>query len=112
VESIVLQQFAGGAVFGTATGEVGAASVLALHGWARTHRDFDRLLGGVGETSMASVALDLPGFGASPPPPGPWGTLDYADCLLEVIDTMATPLVVLGHSFGGRVALQLAATHP
>jgi pimeloyl-ACP methyl ester carboxylesterase len=61
---------------------------------------------------MDSIALDLPGFGAAPPPPQAWGATEYAELVAEILDEMATPVVVLGHSFGGRVAVELAAHRP
>jgi pimeloyl-ACP methyl ester carboxylesterase len=107
----VLRSFADGRLFGTTTGGA-PPSVLALHGWRRTHRDFDEVLAPVGGEPLDAVALDLPGFGATPPPPAPWGSADYADLVDAVLDEMATPVVVVAHSFGGRVAVQLAATEP
>jgi pimeloyl-ACP methyl ester carboxylesterase len=102
----MLTAYDNGRVFGASSG-TGDPWVLALHGWQRSHRDFARTLEG-----LDAVAVDLPGFGASPPPPEPWGAARYAEALLPVIDTMAAPVVVLGHSFGGRVAVHLAAAHP
>ncbi len=55
------------------------------------------------------IALDLPGFGASPPPPAAWGLADYSQALLPVLEQMERPVVALGHSFGGSVAVHLAA---
>lgn len=107
----MLRSFAGGRVFGARTG-AGAPSVLALHGWGRSHRDFDGVLSPVGEDPLDAVALDLPGFGATPPPAEVWGSADYAACVAEVLDEMATPVVVLAHSFGGRVAVHLAVAQP
>jgi len=102
----VLKAFASGRLFGAAYGS-GRPSVLALHGWGRTHRDFDATLEG-----LDALALDLPGFGATPPPSEGWGASDYAAAVAPVLDEMATPAVVVGHSFGGRVAVHLAASHP
>jgi len=102
----MLKAFDDGRLFGAATGN-GRPWVLALHGWQRTHRDFNRVLDG-----MDAIALDLPGFGASPPPPEPWGSAEYASGILPVLDEFDGPAVVLGHSFGGRVAVHLAAAHP
>lgn len=83
-------------------------AVLALPGWMRTASDFNGVLHG-----MAALAIDLPGFGgAQPPPPLPWSTREYADALLPVLDTFAEPPIVVGHSFGGRVAIQLATARP
>lgn len=107
----MLRAFADGRLFGARTG-TGSPSVLALHGWRRSHRDFDQVLAPAGAEPIDAVALDLPGFGATPPPAEAWGSADYAACVAEVLDEMATPVVVLAHSFGGRVALHLAAAHP
>lgn len=112
----MLQAFCDGALFGSATGR-SPAGVLALHGWARTHKDFDAVVRATDDAAaLDAVAVDLPGFGASPPPPEPWGTDRYADAvvpLLEpIVEEAGRPVVVLGHSFGGRVAVQLAATRP
>lgn len=82
--------------------------VLVLHGWGRDRHD---LLGAL--VGHEVVSLDLPGFGASPPPPGPWGASEYAAAAAEVVRELATgPVVVLGHSFGGRVAVCLGAAEP
>lgn len=102
----VLRAFADGSVFGVVSGRW-PASVLALHGWGRTSHDFAATLEG-----MDAVALDLPGFGATPPPPEPWGAAEYARAVGSVLDEMAAPVVVVGHSFGGRVAAHLAAGRP
>jgi pimeloyl-ACP methyl ester carboxylesterase len=107
----VLRTFADGRLFGTVTGSE-PPRVLALHGWARTHRDFDAVVAGTGEAPLSAVALDLPGFGASPPPPEAWGAAAYAEAVGAVLEDMGSPVVVLGHSFGGRVALHLAVQRP
>jgi pimeloyl-ACP methyl ester carboxylesterase len=107
----VLRTFAGGRLFGTATGPE-PPRVLALHGWGRTHGDFDAVIAGAGEAPLPAIALDLPGFGASPPPPEAWGAASYAEAVGAVLADMGSPVVVLGHSFGGRVALHLAVQRP
>ncbi len=101
----MLSAYAGGRLFGAASGS-GPAWVLALHGWKRSHRDFQQSLAGVD-----GIALDLPGFGASPAPPRAWSTADYAEAVSPVLDELAPGAVVVGHSFGGRVAAHLAAVH-
>jgi pimeloyl-ACP methyl ester carboxylesterase len=125
----MLRSLAGGSLFGERWGEA-PARVLALHGWARTHADFAPSLGsGARGGPLDVVAPDLPGFGATPPPPSPWGSADYATALLPLFGVdgadgeagpaspwasadLRAPAVVVGHSFGGRVALALAADHP
>lgn len=82
--------------------------VLALHGWGRDRRD---LLGPL--AGFEVLAVDLPGFGASPPPPEGWGAAEYAAAVAEMTaEAGGGPHVAVGHSFGGRVAVCLAADHP
>ena len=102
----VLSSFAGGALFGARTGRA-PATVVALHGWGRNHRDFDALLEG-----LDGVAVDLPGFGATPPPPAAMGAAGYADALEPLLAETAERIALVGHSFGGRVAVHVAARHP
>jgi pimeloyl-ACP methyl ester carboxylesterase len=111
----VLKSFAGGQLFGGTWGP-GVPTVLALHGWQRTHDDFaagldpDRHGGG-----PSVMALDLFGFGATPPPPEAWGSAEYAVRLLPLFEepgVLADRIVLVGHSFGGRVAVHLATLVP
>jgi pimeloyl-ACP methyl ester carboxylesterase len=103
----VLTSFAGSRLFGQRYG-TGTPSVLALHGWRRDHRDFD----GVFSSGIDAVALDLPGFGSAPAPETVWGSPEYADAVAAVLVEMQARVIVVGHSFGGRIAVHLAASRP
>jgi pimeloyl-ACP methyl ester carboxylesterase len=92
-------------LFGERFGPV--APVLALHGWGRSRRDWAEVLATTG-----GLALDLPGFGASPPPAEAMGAAGYAAAVESVLQALGGPVVVAGHSFGGRVALHLAVRRP
>ncbi len=100
---MALTALLGGSVLAEKTGK--DPKVLALHGWGRTRADWARVLSGT-----ASLAVDLPGFGASPEPPAAWGSREYAELLAPLLSDGGWTL--LGHSFGGRVAVQLAAACP
>jgi pimeloyl-ACP methyl ester carboxylesterase len=101
---MALSTFAGGRLWGARYGTA-TPWVLALHGWRRDHHDWDEVLEG-----LDAVALDLPGHGVAPEPPEPWSTRQYADWVAPVLrDLAGGPVVVAGHSFGARVAVQLAA---
>jgi len=101
----VLTSLAGGAIVAERFGE-GPVDVIALHGWGRTGKDFDSILG-----EMNALAVHLPGFGSAPPPPEGWAPADYATWLTQGIDPDRPPIIV-GHSFGGRVAVRLASHYP
>lgn len=106
----VLTTLLGGRAFAERYGEPPAA-VVALHGWGRNRSDWSTTLQG-----YDALALDLPGFGATPAPDEGWSTTEYAEWLRECLDDAARQgrdrPVVVGHSFGGRVAVRLAATNP
>ncbi|MEZ5281490.1 MAG: alpha/beta hydrolase [Acidimicrobiales bacterium] len=109
--SMTLSAFAKGNLFGRRHGD-GQPRVLALHGWSRTHADFDGVLSGGDRPAIDAIALDLPGFGASPTPTQAWGAADYARQIAPILDEMKLPVVVVAHSFGGRVAVNLAQQRP
>ena len=106
----VLTSFAGAQLFGESYG-TGTPDVLALHGWRRDHQDFRTMLTDP-LPALDAIGLDLPGFGGTPAPDRPWGSPQYAEALLPVLEEMQPGVVVVGHSFGGRVAVHLAAIAP
>lgn len=93
-----------GLLFGDQYGSL-PARVIALHGWGRSRGDWAPTLDG-----LDALALDLPGFGRSPEPTASWGTAEYAERVADCVE--GERLVLVGHSFGGRVAVQFAAAHP
>jgi pimeloyl-ACP methyl ester carboxylesterase len=59
------------------------------------------------------VAIDLPGFGASPMPADEISIPGYADCVAGLLDHLEVPSAFLiGNSMGGMTTLQLALDHP
>ena len=102
----MLQTFCEGRLFAERYGTA-PVEVVGLHGWARTRADLAGPLAG-----LNALAFDLPGFGASPDPPEAWGAEAYAALLAEALAGLDRPQIVLGHSFGGRVAISLAAARP
>lgn len=108
----MLRAYGDGNLFGEPYGE-GPVRVVFLHGWARRGQDFAACAGELAGRGVASVALDLPGFGSSPLPTVAGGARHYAELLAPALRRMNDePMVLVGHSFGGRIAVVLAATHP
>ena len=56
------------------------------------------------------VQFDLPGFGSSDEPPEAWNVDAYADFFCSFLEALGIKkAVLLGHSYGGRVIIKLAA---
>ena len=81
-------------------------------GWGQDHRAFLPLV-----QSFSSLGthylLDFPGFGASPAPRNDWAVRDYAELVSAFIGEKGnSKIFYIGHSFGSRVGVKLAAIHP
>jgi pimeloyl-ACP methyl ester carboxylesterase len=86
--------------------------LILLHGWGNSH--FNLLpLGTLLSKSYQVHLIDLPGFGASSPPPSHFGYQDFAKTILAYCErTGITRAAVLGHSFGGKVAVGMSEICP
>jgi pimeloyl-ACP methyl ester carboxylesterase len=57
--------------------------------------------------------LDFPAFGSSEAPREAWDTYDYAEFVKDFLDKVEIKkVIIVGHSFGGRIATILAAKYP
>lgn len=92
--------------------ESNAPVVLLMHGWGCDGNIFSSFLPKF--TKHASVlVVDFPGHGQSGEPPCAWGVPEYAQQILALLDALSISKVqIVCHSFGGRVALWLAAHRP
>lgn len=88
-----------------------ALFVHGLGGSATNWTDLMALL----RDRLDGVAVELPGFGWSPPPrDGDWTPRRSAESLAELIEVRfgGRPVHLFGNSMGGAVAVQLAARRP
>jgi pimeloyl-ACP methyl ester carboxylesterase len=86
--------------------------VLLLHGWGGSIDSFTPVLNDL-QRFHTVYAFDLPGFGQSSLPPSAWGSAEYAQLTLKVMNCLSLDRPhLIGHSFGGQVSLRLAATFP
>ena len=97
-----------GSLFGEKFGE-GPVRVIWLHGWARRGEDFAAAARLLAARGVPSLAVDLPGFGASGAPKHAGGARYYAELIAPAMDELGEDVVLVGHSFGGTVATVLAA---
>ncbi|MBQ8624163.1 MAG: alpha/beta hydrolase [Oscillospiraceae bacterium] len=83
--------------------------VLFLHGWGANMTLFEGLMNVVSQKYTA-LALDMPGFGKSDEPKEAWNVDNYVDFVLKFVDLFKPKsLVLVGHSFGGRVIIKMLA---
>ncbi len=86
--------------------------VLMMHGWG-VNLDSMRILGELLGKWNQVIIVDMPGFGKSPKPDADWDTIQYAERMAKYIDEEnISPAHIVGHSFGGRVAIRLASRFP
>ncbi len=86
--------------------------LLLLHGWGGRADSFLPLARDM-HSSRTVYAVDFPGHGQSPEPPAPWAVTEYMELLKAFMrDRGLEGADIVAHSFGGRVAILLAATYP
>jgi esterase len=94
----------------------GHRALLLLHGLLVSGRHLSVLgRAWAGRDSRCRVVLpDLPGHGASPALGAGASLESCAEDVRELLDELSlfTPVPIIGHSLGGRVALQMRLSHP
>jgi pimeloyl-ACP methyl ester carboxylesterase len=94
----------------------GPRPVVLLHGLLGSARNLATLARGLAarDATLGVVALDLTGHGASPPlPPGAGSATLAADVVATARALgLTSPMALVGHSLGGRVALRVAGQSP
>ena len=88
-------------------GDPDAPRVVCLHGVTSHGRHFERLASALPDRHV--LAPDLLGHGSSPYEP-PWDLETHLDAIVETVE--AAPAALVGHSFGGRLAFEIAARAP
>ncbi len=97
---------------------VGAGSkknppILFLHGWRSQSTLWFSVASPLVETGHTCILLDLPGFGESQKPGNPWTHTDYCELVTAFCEKLKlSPIVLIGHSFGGSIGIRLAAKSP
>lgn len=86
--------------------------MVLLHGWGQNKEMMQAVFDHFRDRFHV-VSLDFPGFGESEDPPEAWGVPDYEAHLEAFIRALGLKdMILIGHSFGCRVAIRYAADHP
>jgi pimeloyl-ACP methyl ester carboxylesterase len=100
-------------VFVQDSGPREAPAILLLHGFGASLQAWDDWAPAL-EKNLRVLRIDIPGFGLS----GPAVNQDYSDAadvarVIALLDQLGVQQVIMaGHSMGGRIAWNLAASHP
>ena len=86
--------------------------IVLLHGWGQ-NIEMMRPIGDNFQDRFRITILDFPGFGESEEPKEAWTIEDYELMLEEFLKNVNVKKpIVIGHSFGGRVAIRYSARNP
>lgn len=88
------------------------SDILLLHGWGQ-NIEMMKFLGDNFADNHRITILDFPGFGESDEPLSPWTIKDYSLLIEKLVKELDIKKpVVMGHSFGGRVAIYYSSNNP
>ena len=87
--------------------------LLILHGWPSSSNSWLEVQEILAQQGFQVICPDFPGFGASEVPANSWDLDDYLAWTVAFTDFLKLKeFTVLGHSFGGRVAIKLSVKYP
>jgi len=96
-------------------GEAGTGPVVVfLHGWGLSHRAYKRPLSRLVRHGLRVIAPAFPGFGGSAPVAKATDIAAFGCWVAHFLDALdvGVPVLVMGHSFGGGVAISFAHAYP
>ena len=89
--------------------------VVLLHGWALAQHTYRKVIEAIADQGCMVIAPSMPGFGGSGDLKGDAFSISgYAKWVADLLDALEIeePAVLVGHSFGGGVAIKLAHDMP
>ena len=87
--------------------------LLILHGWGSRGDNWEKVGELLAKSGISVIIPDLPGFGQSDKPSKAWNLDDYCDFVEEFVKVLnLDKFYLLGHSFGGSLAIKFCLQHP
>ncbi len=89
--------------------------VVLLHGWALAHHTYRDVIASIAAQGCRVIAPAMPGFGGTHElPASDFSMAGYGRWVADLLEALGVtePAVVVGHSFGGGVAIRLSHDHP
>lgn len=87
--------------------------LLILHGWGGESEPWGKVQQLLSEAGYKVIVPDLAGFGKSDTPHTAWSVDDYVHFLHTFLQQLSIEkCILLGHSFGGRIAIKFSVRYP
>lgn len=87
--------------------------LLILHGWGGSSDSWLKVSEILAKNGFKVICPDFPGFGKSKTPQRAWDLNDYTQWLKDFVYYLGLEnFFLLGHSFGGRVAIKFSISYP
>lgn len=86
--------------------------IFILHGWTYSTEKWDKFLDLIGEKDINPRMLYVPGLTGKLNAERVWNLDDYIDWLKQILDKEKGKVILIGHSNGGRIALNFAIKYP
>jgi pimeloyl-ACP methyl ester carboxylesterase len=88
-------------------------TLVFLHGWGVDSQLWFKITPELINKNYSMYFLDLPGFGQSQLPDTTYDVDDYKEIVYEFITKLGLrKITLIGHSFGGRIAIKIVAENP
>ena len=88
-------------------------TLVFLHGWGVDSKLWFKIYPELTKKNYSMYFIDLPGFGQSQVPDTVYDVDDYKKIVSEFIKKLGLKNInLIGHSFGGRITIKLAAENP
>ena len=98
--------------------EFSQKSIIILHGWQSCREKWEKVKEIIVKNNINVLVPDLPGFKEANSLDKSWDLNDYLNWLCNFIEKekksgkLKEPFFLLGHSFGGRLAIKFAVKNP